>query len=149
MNMFRLRPLLVQRGRWADMGRLIGDAAAEFEQSWTRAADLRAPSGVDEAQMQAMRTMMLDRQRDEAAHAYASLLAADRDADAAALARKATELDDSADLVRRLIEVALLANEPREEQLGMLGKAEAGQPSLASLRTDLEAALATVGTNGT
>lgn len=147
MNMFRLRPLLVQQGRWADMGRLIGDAAAEFEQSWTLAADLRAPSGVDEAQMKAMRTMMLDRQRDEAAHAYASLLAADRDGDAAALARKATELDDSPDLVRRLIEIALRANEPRAEQLGMLAKAEAGQPNLAALRAELDAALAKVGTD--
>ncbi|MBL9120812.1 MAG: thioredoxin family protein [Phycisphaerae bacterium] len=143
LNMFRLRPLLVAHDRWADLGLIITNPVRELEQSWNMFNDPNfAPKGVDAAQLASMKSMMIQRLRDGAAHDYASLLAAEREDEAGQLLKRAYELDATEEMARGLIGAALVAKEPRRAQVEFLASIESTHAGLAKLKTEVEAALA-------
>jgi hypothetical protein len=97
---FRLLPLLIERERWADAGRLIRDPLEKLD---TRAAMLHMgltypmPDTIA-SHRGALHRSMLDGLRKEAAQLLRCLRAAGREVEAAAVKRKALELDDSAEM---------------------------------------------------
>ena len=73
---------------------------------------------------------------------YAGLLAASRNDEAAEVAERLLEDEDTAAARRALVEAALDAGEPRRSHLDWLDEAEAiGGESMRDLRARLEAAL--------
>ena len=93
----RVMPMLIERERWADAGRLIRDPLAELR---THAAMLHMgrtfpmPDTVA-PHRSALEETMLEGLRKEASQLVRSLQAAGRDVDAAAVKREALRLDDS------------------------------------------------------
>ncbi|MBL9148166.1 MAG: thioredoxin family protein [Phycisphaerae bacterium] len=142
-NIARLRPLLVAENRWADLGRIVSNPVAELEQFWSMCTNLSlAPKGRHTAQLAAMKAEVAQSLRDEAAHDYASLLAAGRDDEANRLLERAYELDASEEMARGLIGAALVAKEPRTAHVEFLTLIETTHADVAKLKTDVEAALA-------
>lgn len=140
--LFRLRDPLVKRGRWADLGSLLGDAADALVQSWKVRVEMTAKlPGLEPQAVKDMVSASIAGIRVDVARDYAALLAAKRDADAARLAAKAVELDASAAMYTSLVDAAILAGVPRPAQAELLAGAIAKFPELAETRKRLDEAL--------
>ena len=112
-----LADLLIERGRWADVGRLASDPLNTLENEWDllklTSGPRQLPAGLPAAQRKQLEEMPKQMFREKVGRSYAGLLAAGRDALATKVAAKAREYDPSADMVKALIETALKADQPR------------------------------------
>lgn len=138
---FRLVDLLERNDRWADMGRLVRQPMRElandvqlFEMILSRETprDTRPDAGggarVDTATM--MRDLAVERLRTSASRLYASLLAADRESEAAEIAAEAIRVEpvDPELMAQALVATALRADQPRAEQRALLEPRPLPQP---------------------
>ena len=93
----RLIPLLTQRKRWADIGRVYADPVAELVRQH-ELMNVPVPDWVDADVMTQVNTMMAVRFRQNAALLFQSLRAAGRGDQARALEREASRRDPSAEM---------------------------------------------------
>lgn len=143
---FRIERLLRESGRWADYGQLIEEPANMVRREWRMVAQLdRAmPPNADPATIDRLKHLNRDRFRRESATAYAALLAAGRDADAAAVAAAAIKCDDTPDTRMALVQRALELQQPRPAQRTLLQVPQpqpGDTPELNALLLKLERAL--------
>ena len=134
--------LLEKEGRWADMGMVVDPLASLRQQHRLREMSKRLdndPRFKDRAaEMADLHAKMF---RESAAKLYASLLAAKRDGDAAAVSAEAVKLDDTGPMRRVLVEWALRAKQGRPSLVALLDEAKAKGEFVEPLRKELEAAL--------
>jgi thioredoxin 1 len=93
----RLIPLLVQRKRWADIGRVYADPVAELVREH-ELMNVPVPDWVDPEVMAQVSAMMAVRFRENAALLFLCLRAAGRGDEARAIEREASRLDPSAEM---------------------------------------------------
>ena len=135
----------VARGDWSRAGEVLTDPVTSAEQFIvlvTEQTEMDRQFGRHDDQLARFTSEFLDRQ----SQVYGALLAGGREEEAAALA--GVMLDDFPTIGHNLcvqcslVEVALLAGEPRDEHLMWLGQATAADPAvLADLQDRLGAAL--------
>ncbi|MGE3107677.1 MAG: thioredoxin family protein [Phycisphaerales bacterium] len=149
-----IEDMLIDAGRWADLPALHPDPIADLKaahQFFRLMPETPAPKGMDEETAQMLADTRYRIFRDQAARLYAGLLAADKPNDAAALAEKARELDDSAGMLKRLVATALKAGQARsqhgdwlrlaQDKLGGKKDVSYDEPTIAELQESLAAAL--------
>jgi len=135
---FRLVELLERHDRWADLGRVIKQPMQKLareahmlqmiiatERTRPVEAEVEGDDGAPARHTAAaslMRRHATDRFRDSAARLYASLLAADRDADAAKIAAEAIRIEsvDSELMAQSLVATAIRVDQPRPSQRKLL-----------------------------
>lgn len=143
---FKIQPLLEERGRWSDVGRLISNPLARVQQDHAIMRSSMGMTGMDPELKKRVQEMASDNFRTRTASLYAGLLAAGRVADAGALATEAVRLDDTARMRAALVERAIDLDQTNESQTLLLEEAlkSAGDDAqlidrLKELRTKLEA----------
>lgn len=132
---FRLTPLLIAHGRWADAGAIINPGREISMIKQIRAFHAGRPEMAD---MPDMSGMEIDR---FATH-YAALLAAGRKADAQGLAEAAFDLYDKPRVQVAFVEGALKADQATREHREWLDEAAAAGHEARWTRESLEKALA-------
>ncbi|MFN0011888.1 MAG: thioredoxin family protein [Phycisphaerales bacterium] len=135
--------LLEKHERWADMGMVVTDPLARLRQHHGMLETTKRlendPRFKDRAeQMGELHRKMF---RDSAAKLYASLLAAQREADATAVGAEAVRLDDTGAMRVALVEWALRAKQARPAQAAWLDEAKDKGEFVGPLRAELDAAL--------
>lgn len=136
---YRLVPILIEKQRWAEVGKIYGDAVEDLDR--LHDALSHAPKGADDKfrkEVLASRDRFV---RVKAGQYYRGLLAASRTEDAQKVAKRARELDSSPAMIEALVEAALNVGEPRAEHLTWLDDAIKQDPKLVSLKEQLSAAL--------
>lgn len=120
-----LIPLLVEKKRWADVGKMYSRPLEAVEQKIAFNKMMlgdRFPGG-DEQIRKEQRQFSIRNFQEEVKVVYAGLLAAGKDADATKVADLARTHDKSPDMVSELVSAALEANQPRDEQKAWLDSA--------------------------
>lgn len=135
---FRIEHLLEQRERWADLGALLTDPVGRFQQSVEMMEMAR------KVRPEAARNEFIDEAnagylRDQASMLYAACLAANREADALAVAKAAIKYEDKPQMRLALVLRAIKAKQARPDQRDWLKGLEG--PEAAKAREALEAAL--------
>lgn len=141
----RLEPILEANERWADMGRVITEPLTRLRREWGMVAMSGQVPNADEALRAQVRKLAIERFRGRAATLYAGLILAGRTDEAAAVAAKTVEMDDTPEtrlaLVGRAVELQAFAKGMPE----MLERAKAsGAPAgeVDALRAKVDAGLA-------
>lgn len=141
----RLEPILEANERWADMGRIIAEPLTRLRREWGMVAMSGQVPNADEALRAQVRKLAIERFRGRAATLYAGLILAGRADEAATLAAKAVEMDDTPEtrlaLVGRAVELQAFAKGMPE----MLERAKAGGAAAGevdALRAKVDAGLA-------
>jgi len=150
-NERRIADLLIEQGRWADIGALSPDPVADMRDAFSALAVHRDFGGGaaarDRAMNQRARQALERLWREQAGRIYAGVLAQARGDEATAAASEAISLDPEPALVVALVSSALKAAQPRREQITWLdaaiaklptddGAAEQGAPTKASKPAD-------------
>jgi thiol-disulfide isomerase/thioredoxin len=135
--------VLERNSRWADRAKLIPSPQAFFraESRLIEVANRMTDSGRGNERDAELRDMLKLNYYDDIGKGYASLLAADRNDSAAWLASALKEFDASPKATIKLVEWALVAQEPREEHRAWLTEASERGGETETVSQNLEAAL--------
>lgn len=140
----RLQELLIEGGRWADIGRLYTDPIGEIEREHALNA-MRPkhdpPEVLSDEQRKYIEDMPNRMLREKAGIIYAGLLAARREDEAEKFTARARELDESAAMVAALVSTALKADQPRKQHLQWIDAIEKPDEALAKLREQTQRTL--------
>jgi thiol-disulfide isomerase/thioredoxin len=123
-----LIPLLIERGRWADAGRLYGDGEREMdllEMTSKHTLDTPTPPAMPGDMAAEFKEQQRQHTREQMARVYAALLAAGNEKAANRIALRALKLMDDPAMQRTLVETALQAGEPRDVQRAWLEASDA------------------------
>lgn len=138
---FRLKRLLEDKGRWADLGRLQSDPIGALRQSYQMWKRMPAPAHFDAEFKKQLDESHKKAFRDEAAMLYVSQLACGKEDQAAAVRDEALRLDKSGQMRAALVEKAVQARQVRRAMLDDLKQAEKDGAEVKKLRQQLVAAL--------
>lgn len=133
---YRLKQLLRERGRWADLGKITTNPVAEAKQSTMILTVASAREDGDKGHDE----MMKNHARMSVAQLYAGLLAAEREKDADKVAKVLLDKLDDAASRRMLVQTAIEAHQPRRRHAALLDEADQKDPDNqdAALRTGLK-----------
>jgi thiol-disulfide isomerase/thioredoxin len=121
---YRLQPLLEQRERWADVGRLIPDPIQKLKDDYGIMRMSSVGQGMDAALKAQVQAMAKDNFRRRSSSLYAGLLAAGRFGDAQRFVTEATRLDDTAQMRVALVKKAVDLGQTNTSQTRLLDEAE-------------------------
>lgn len=123
-----LIPLLIERGRWADAGRLYGDGQRELdvlEMTSKHTLNTPTPQGMPAEMAAEFKEQQRQRYREQMAQVYAALMASGNEQAADTTAVRALRLMEDRAMRRTLVEMALKAGVARESQRAWLEASDA------------------------
>jgi hypothetical protein len=138
---FRLKPLLVEHGRFMDLGLIIRDPVREVSDS-ARMLKLHMEmqpnlKDIPPEFQKELREMPKKRFRDDVGLVYAAMLVSKREADAARVAAAGVKADDTGMMRSALVEWAIKAKVVGSDQQKLLDEAEEKGEDVKELRRQL------------